>query len=170
MTAHVRLVLGQRDPLACRCEIEDRRVGLVDHALEKLEIGGHEMIDLQGDRAQEEDDEPVIDQRVHDPGPSIAHQRLHPKPIAQTLETLSPLTCPFLSLTLFPAGRSLRKQVERQPEECRHTDIEDHYQFGRDVAEDFSPDLELGVAGNSPQVAQCEGSDRGENPDRLQNL
>ena len=107
---------------------------------------------------------------MHDPGPPIARQRLHPKPIAQTPETLSPLTCPGLSLALLPVGRSLRKQVERQPEECRHTDIEDHYQFGRDVAEDFSPYLEVGLAGDSPQVAQSEGSDRGEDPDRLQNL
>src|SRR5690606_22382868 len=47
-------------------EVEDERVALIEPAVEELEAGRKEMVDLEGDGAGEQDEEAVVDHGVQD--------------------------------------------------------------------------------------------------------
>ena len=56
------------------------RIGLIDDTVEELQVAREDVIDLEDHRAQEQDQEPVVEGSVRQPGPGITHQRLHQSP------------------------------------------------------------------------------------------
>ena len=63
------------------------------------------MIDLQGDRAQEEDDEAVVDQCMHEAGGAITHECSHFETGQHVLDPLPPPAGARFLTTPLPAPR-----------------------------------------------------------------
>ena len=57
--------------------VTDEGVGPIHVAVKELEVGGDLVVDLKHGGHAEQDDEPEVDHRVHDPSAWFAQQRLH---------------------------------------------------------------------------------------------
>src|SRR5690606_25641682 len=116
-------------------EVEDERVALIEPAVEELEAGGKEMVDLEGDGAGEQDEEAVVDHGVHQPGTAVAHQRLHPQAGVEALDPLQPATRATFGLAALPAAGPEAEEMDRQPQPGGHPDVEEGDERRGDVAE-----------------------------------
>ncbi len=118
--------------------VADERVRPVHVALEELEILGHLVIDLEHRRDGEEDEEPEVDHRVHEPRGGVAQERLHVGAGAEVLESLGgvlggrvPLRgCAALPV-LHPIGEHEAAPDDHHGDDC----VERELQWARDVDE-----------------------------------
>src|SRR5690606_31630899 len=98
-------------------DVENERIPEIEGAVQELETGRQQMVDLQGHRPQEEDDEAVVDGGVHDPGAGITHQGLHAHTLGETVDPLLQMSGATIGTTLRPAFGAPGEEVEHQPYE-----------------------------------------------------
>ncbi len=108
---HIATERGQRDAGDEHQaeEIEDRRVALVDAALQELQVVGQQVVDLQGHRAQEQHQEARIDHGVDQTDvPRLQHRPLREAPL-QLAEPLPPQSGASLIGAAGPVGHPDRQ-------------------------------------------------------------
>ena len=127
------------------------------------------MVDLEGDGAQKQHNEAVVDHRMDDTHASVPHQCLHPQTLAQTSEPLPPVAPPGLGPALEPRPRPLRQQVESQPEKSGNTHIEDGYNRLWHVSEHLAADVESRMPGDRPQHSEKQRGHGREHTQRFKN-
>src|SRR5690554_3673923 len=145
-------------------QVEDRREPEIEVAVKELHARWHQVVELDGHGAQEEDDEAPIDGGVHDPGAPVPHDGAHRQAVDQAADPLAPLPDPTVGLPLLPDFRPPGEQEEHQPHERRDDDIEDHHDGVGDVAEDLACDLEVRVLLETPDHPEHRGAHRTEDP------
>ena len=126
-------------------QIQHERVALIDRAFEELEVGGQQVVDLQGDGPQEEDDEPDVDGPMHEACGPVPHERAHGEALAQRVDALLGESAATLPGSPFPVLGPFRKQIEHQTGEAGYTDVEQGNEAGGDVSKDLAADLGVGL-------------------------
>ena len=118
-------------------EVQDRRVPEVDGTMQELPGFGHEVIDLEGDGPGQQHQEPVIDHGVHEARGGVAEQGLHAQAVGQVPHPPFPLPDTLFGTTSRPVASAEGEQIEGQPQEGGHRDVEGGLQPCRNVPEDL---------------------------------
>src|SRR3970282_466963 len=153
-----------------RGKVERGRVPLVDHPVQELEVAGKDVVDLEDDRSEEENQEPVIHGGMDDARPRVTQQGLHAKPGIQVPDPLSPATAPGLVSPQRPTAGTHGKEMEHEPDEAGDAQIEDDLDRGWDVAEHFATHLVHRMFRDGPQDSQPQSSQSEEDTQPFQDL
>ena len=138
--------------------------------MEELQVAREDVIDLEDHRAQEQDQEPVVQGSVRQPGPGITHQRLHQKPATETPDSLPPEPGAAVVGPERPARGPTGEEVEHEPDESGDGYVEDDLEGRGDVAEHLTSYFEVRMVGNGPQQPQGQGSQGEEDSEALEDL